>query len=340
MTGRQAIPRGAWMMVAALWGLFLAGMYHWDKLKFFQASPYIYFTGAAGVVLLVLALKGTLWPATTACGCGHHHAAGETCPSEPDAGDDHDESPAQAGPGMWAMIKGIVLVTIIMLPALSGILVPHRSLNAMAALQRGMNIDSSNLLEVYRSDIRKWATGASGYQEVTALDVLEIGQQKPDAAMKVQIQGIVVRPTQLAGEKDLIAVVRFKMTCCAADATPISVPVRVVSNGELPAIETLDEDTWVEVRGIVCREKLLGKEMTVIVVNRAPLKDAAADSAAGDATTGESSTPQPATDAEQPNVSTPQAGADADATQPGPADVPRDGDGVRAMTEPPPNPYI
>ena len=254
MSARQAIPRGAWLMVAALWGLFLVGMFHFDKLKLFQTVPYVYFTGAAGVALVVLAIKGVVWPSPAVCGCGHAHGEGEAC-GDGDGG--AEGSAAAAGRGIWPMAKGIALVALVMLPVLAGVLIPHRSLNAFAAIKRGMGLDSSELLNVYRSRRRQWAQTAGEYVRATPLDVLEIGRDKP--GLKVRMVGFVVRSEEAPA--DILMVVRFKITCCAADATPVAVAARWAKAGAFTS------DTWVEVRGRVERQMIQGREVTVIVAD-------------------------------------------------------------------------
>jgi uncharacterized repeat protein (TIGR03943 family) len=260
MTGKEAIGRSSWLMVAALWGLFLVGMFHWDKLKYFQASPYLYFTAAAGAVLVALALKGVLWPSRAAG--GHHHGRGASCPVAGDEAAASDAGTAAGPPGTWTMAKGIALVVFVMAPVLAGILVPHRSLNTLAAMKRGMGLDSDDLLDVYRTKRRKWAEAAGQYNATNTLEVLEIGRDKP--GVRVRCVGMVYRSDAMPA--DVMSIVRFKITCCAADAAPISVAVR------WPKARELANDTWVEVRGRVARQVIetsdgARRESTVIVVD-------------------------------------------------------------------------
>jgi len=253
VSAREAIPRAVWLMVVALWGAFLVGMYWADKLKYFQTSPYLYFTGAAGVLLILLAAKGVFRPSPAVCACGHVHGDDDACPAQ------GAEAPSQAndGRGMWDMVKGIGLVLLIMLPVLAGLLVPHRSLNALAAMKRGMGLDSANLLDVYRSRRRDWAAAAGEYKPANTLDVLEIGRDQP--GLKVRTIGFVYRSDDMAD--DLLTIARFKITCCAADATPVGVAVRWADAAKF------GNDTWIEVRGAVERQTIRGREVTVIVVD-------------------------------------------------------------------------
>lgn len=283
MTGRAALPRVVWLVIALVWGVFLAAMYLADMLKFFQASPYLYFTGAAGVLLAALALKGVFLPSRHTCACGHVHEGDAPCPREQDhvnAGHPHapgkaygrdrdavepappDAAIAGAAPSWWATVRGIALLVMLVAPVVLALLVPHRSLNALAAIKRGgTGLDSSQLLDVYRTRQRQWQAAGKHYQRVTTLEALEIGRDAPDAAVKVRVVGLAYRSDKTP--EDMLSILRFKITCCAADAVPVSVAVRTEKAGEFR------NDTWVEVRGVVERQSIEGRETTVIVVDPA-----------------------------------------------------------------------
>lgn len=298
-------------MAAALWGVFLVGM-HWSgKLDLFQAWPYYHFSGAAGLLLVLLAAKAALWPSRVACSCGHDHAPDEPCAEgddgaavgmddnpagekaadgetectccccghDHDDGHDHghrhdddqgqhehdehqhaprhelDESERRVGP----QVAGLLLLGLLMAPALAGVLVPHRALTSFAAAKRmAGEMDSSNLLQAMQQRKREWQLGGKDYQPVTTLDVLDIGEQSP--GLKVSTVGFVLKP--LDGlPADVARIARFRMTCCAADAMPIVVLVRG------PEAASLRADSWVEVRGTVRREMIVGRETTVLVVD-------------------------------------------------------------------------
>jgi uncharacterized repeat protein (TIGR03943 family) len=152
-----------------------------------------------------------------------------------------------------------LLLAILMVPALAGVLVPHRALTSFAAAQRmAGEMDSSNLLQAMQQRNREWKLGSKDYQPVTTLDVLDIGEQSP--GLKVSTVGFVLKPME-GLPTDVVRIARFRMACCAADALPIVVLVRG------PEVASLRVDSWVEVRGTVRREMIAGRETTVLVVD-------------------------------------------------------------------------
>jgi len=259
--GKGRLHRGAWLLVALVWSVHLVGVFKAGKPQLFQAWPYYYFTAAAGMVLVTLAAKAALWPSSAMCGCGHH-ADDEACTTSTGEHADHDHGAAShEGSGMVATLLAIVVLTIISLPVLAGILVPQRGLNSLAVAQRltGDAMDSEAILSAARSEKRRWNAGAKNYQEVNQIDILEMGRDHP--GLKVRTIGFVYRSKQMPD--DVVGVARFQITCCAADAQPIPVPIRV-SNAA-----TFDADTWVEIRGVVERQDIRGRKTTVVVVDPA-----------------------------------------------------------------------
>jgi uncharacterized repeat protein (TIGR03943 family) len=260
--GKGGLPRGAWLLVALVWGVFLVGVFKAGKPQLFQAWPYYYFTAGAGVVLVALAAKAALWPSSAMCDCGHHHAGGEACEASGGEHAEHDHGDHAAAAregGMAATLVAIGVLALISLPVVAGIIVPQRGLNSLAVAQRltGDVMDSEAILAAARSEKRRWNAGAKDYQEVNQIDILEMGRDHP--GLKVRTIGFVYRSKQMPD--DVIGVARFQITCCAADAQPIPVPVRVSNAADFKA------DTWIEVRGVVERQDIRGRQTTVVVVD-------------------------------------------------------------------------
>lgn len=84
---------------------------------------------------------------------------------------------------------------------------------------------------------------------------------EPDAytGQKVRLQGFVVHPPNLSNEYFLIS--RFILTCCAADAYPISLPVKLPPNQRRDAYKP---DSWQEIEGQMITETLVDKRQLVI----------------------------------------------------------------------------
>lgn len=82
---------------------------------------------------------------------------------------------------------------------------------------------------------------------------------EPDAytRQKVKVQGFVIHPPDLG--KEYLFLARFVITCCAADAYPAGLPVKLK--------ETRDHyppDTWLEIEGQMITENLANKRQLTI----------------------------------------------------------------------------
>ncbi|MBE9033963.1 TIGR03943 family putative permease subunit [aff. Roholtiella sp. LEGE 12411] len=82
---------------------------------------------------------------------------------------------------------------------------------------------------------------------------------EPDAytGQKVKVQGFVMYPPDIGKEYFFLA--RFVLTCCAADAYPIGLPVKLQDNQE-----RFSADNWLEVEGQMVTENLAGKRQLTI----------------------------------------------------------------------------
>ena len=82
---------------------------------------------------------------------------------------------------------------------------------------------------------------------------------EPDAytGQKVKVQGFVVYPPKMSVQYLLIS--RFVITCCAADAYPVGLPVKLTENRD-----AYPPDTWLEVEGQMITETLDGKRQLTI----------------------------------------------------------------------------
>ncbi len=85
---------------------------------------------------------------------------------------------------------------------------------------------------------------------------------EPDAytGQKVKVQGFVIHPPELP--KEYIFLARFVITCCAADAYPAGLPVKLPST-----YDQYPPDIWLEVEGQMVTETLSGKRQLTIAAN-------------------------------------------------------------------------
>jgi len=82
---------------------------------------------------------------------------------------------------------------------------------------------------------------------------------EPDAytGQKVKVQGFVIHPPELG--KEYLFLARFVITCCAADAYPAGLPVKLKGTGD-----QYPSDIWLEVEGQMVTENLSGKRQLTI----------------------------------------------------------------------------
>ena len=285
MDHRLGLSRGVWLFLLILWGLFLVAMYHWGVLlKYFQASPYYYFTAAAGLLLLIAALKGVFWPSALAGDCACDHEVEETLSEPttnaahaPDACALHDHSHEEScacgchGPdrlGWWPLTKAILLLAVLAAPILMGLIIPFGSLNSLAAQRRGSgSFDPQTVLAAYSAQKDRLFKMEGQYSARNPLDIINLVYSRPDpdpAPPKVATILLASRPKGLPD--DLFLGVRFKMTCCAADAMPIEILVRWKN---APAIE---DDSWVKVLGVARRESLNGHPAVVLTADEVAIQ--------------------------------------------------------------------
>jgi uncharacterized repeat protein (TIGR03943 family) len=296
-----------WLFLLILWGLFLLAMYQWGVLtKYFQANPYFYFTAAAGLLLLIAALKGVFWPSPLAgdCACDHEveeslsepdHDHDHECataglvppcecgklptrsPRAPDACELHDHQHEEScacgchGPervGWWPLAKAILLLAVLAAPILMGLIIPFGSLNSLAAQRRGSgSFDPQTVLAAYSAQKDRIFKMEGQYRAANPLEIINLVYSRPDpdpAPPKVATILLASRPKGLPD--DLFLGVRFKMTCCAADAMPVEILVRWKN---APAIE---DDSWVKVLGAARREVIAGHPALVLTADEVAIQ--------------------------------------------------------------------
>lgn len=149
--------------------------------------------------------------------------------------------------------------SLLLLTAIAGLVITPQVFASDKALQRGVTdlLTTSRLQpQSFRASIRPeerslvdWVRTVSVYPE-------------PDAytGQKAKVQGFVIHPPDIG--KEYIFLARFVLTCCAADAYPVGLPVKLSADQE-----RYSPDTWLEVEGQMTTETLSGKRQLTIVAN-------------------------------------------------------------------------
>ncbi|BAY26334.1 hypothetical protein NIES2100_61480 [Calothrix sp. NIES-2100] len=150
--------------------------------------------------------------------------------------------------------------SLLLITAILGFIITPQVFASDKALQRGVTIDSlgtSRLKpQAFRATVRPEERSLVDW--VRTLNVYP----EPDSytGQKVKVRGFVIHPPDLG--KEYIFLARFVLTCCAADAYPVGLPVKLQDNHErYPA------DTWLEIEGQMFTENLSGKRQLTIAAS-------------------------------------------------------------------------
>ncbi len=144
--------------------------------------------------------------------------------------DGHDHAPASAN--LWFML----------LPLLIGVLIPARPLDSSAFSTKGFNTNSP----LISADSSAQLLGTDA-EERNVLDWIKLfnfeSDLSPFLGQKASVIGFVYFDESL--NENQFYVSRFVISCCAADGFAIAMV------GEWPQASTLEQDSWVLVKGSI-----------------------------------------------------------------------------------------
>jgi uncharacterized repeat protein (TIGR03943 family) len=150
-----------------------------------------------------------------------------------------------------------ITTMLLLLSAIVGLIITPKLFNSQAAVQRGV---SSEAVTVTRNQTQAFRTTIKP-ESKTLVDwvrTLNI-YPEPDSYLgqKVNVSGFVVHRPELAPNYLMLS--RFVITCCAADAYPVALPVKFTGD-----IKTYPQDIWLQVKGKMIVETLNGSRQLVI----------------------------------------------------------------------------
>ena len=141
--------------------------------------------------------------------------------------------------------------------AIVGLIVTPKLFTSQAAIQRGVTGES---VTVTRSQTQAFRTNVRS-ESKTLVDWVRTlnNYPEPDAYLgqKANINGFVLYPKQLPPNYLMLS--RFVITCCAADAYPVSIPVKLSGTRQ-----TYPQDSWLQVKGTAIVETFSGTRQLVI----------------------------------------------------------------------------
>jgi uncharacterized repeat protein (TIGR03943 family) len=220
------------------WGILLLKYWLSNQLNLLIHPNYFWLVVVTGIALLIIAALRVLQLVTQ-----WRQQASRKVPTMP-VGQHLSLFP----PG-WS--SALLLAT-----AILGLLVTPKVFTSQTALQRGV----TESVTMTRSQPQAFR-GTSKPEERSLIEWARILNvyPEPDAynGQPVKVQGFVVHPPNLSSQYLLIS--RFVITCCAADAYPVGLPVKL--NGNRDAYPA---DSWLEVEGKMITETLNEKRQLTI----------------------------------------------------------------------------
>lgn len=148
--------------------------------------------------------------------------------------------------------------TLMLSVALIGLVTTPRTFTSQTALERGLT-ESLPITRLQPQEFRN-TTKPEQRSLVEWVRLLNFNPE-PDTyrGQKVKVQGFVIHPPNIAEQYMWIG--RFIITCCAADAYPIGLPVKLPIGQSRAAFAP---DSWLEIEGETIVEELQGKRKLII----------------------------------------------------------------------------
>ena len=141
--------------------------------------------------------------------------------------------------------------------AIAGLIITPKLFTSQAAIQRGV---SAEAVTVTRSQTQAFNTSVKP-ESKTLVDWVRTlnNYPEPDAYLgqKANINGFVFYPKDLPANYLMLS--RFVITCCAADAYPVAIPIKFTGTRQ-----TYPQDSWFQVKGKAIVETFLGSRQFVI----------------------------------------------------------------------------
>ena len=163
--------------------------------------------------------------------------------------------PSGCGKSTWlALVAGLVK------PGAGSLTVADQSLATLT----GMAADAWRARNIGFLPQKLHLSAALTVAQNLAMAQWAAGQNEDPQRIAATLVSLASRPKGLPD--DLFLGVRFKMTCCAADAMPIEILVRWKN---APAIE---DDSWVKVLGVARRESLNGHPAVVLTADEVAIQ--------------------------------------------------------------------
>jgi uncharacterized repeat protein (TIGR03943 family) len=140
--------------------------------------------------------------------------------------------------------------------AILGFIITPRVFASQTALERGV----SEILGATRAQPQAFQASMRP-EDRTLIDWIRTLNVYPEpddhTGKKVKVEGFVIHPPEL--DQDHLVLARFIITCCAADAYPVGLPVQLPDTRD-----NYPPDTWLQVEGQMITETIANKRQLTI----------------------------------------------------------------------------
>lgn len=148
--------------------------------------------------------------------------------------------------------SGLLLIT-----AILGLIITPR----VFASDKALKTDTADLLSSTRVQPQEFRRSAVNSEDRTLVDWVRTLKVYPEpdkySGQKAKVKGFVIHSPDIGDEYLFLA--RFVLTCCAADAYPIGLPVKLEGSRQ-----KYPPDTWLEVKGKMITGNIAGKRQLTI----------------------------------------------------------------------------
>jgi uncharacterized repeat protein (TIGR03943 family) len=144
--------------------------------------------------------------------------------------------------------------------AIAGLIITPKLFNSSAAIQRGVSAEAVTVTrdraQAFRTNIKPESKSLVDW--VRTLNIYP----EPDAYLgqKINVSGFVVHRPEIPANYLMLS--RFVITCCAADAYPVALPVKFTGDRT-----TYPQDSWLQVKGKAIVETFGGTRQLVIAAS-------------------------------------------------------------------------
>lgn len=222
------------ILVMLLWGLMLVRYWVTGKLSLLLHPDYQWLSNGAAILLLGLAAMRSVQLARALV----------------------EGTDGVASQGHFSLFPRRFSTLLLIGVAVFGLIFNPRPFSSETALQRGLGESVGQT----RSQPQRFALGRAP-SERTILDWVRTLNvyPEPDAyeGQSINVTGFVIYPPGWPPSTFMVS--RFVLTCCAADAYPIGLPVQLLDGQERPP-----QDQWLTVTGIAQTANIGGKRQLAI----------------------------------------------------------------------------